>query len=394
MDNHVDRLSHEELEALAQDRGQPCISIFMPTFQAAVDVKQNPIRLKDLLKEAERGLTARGMRSPDAIELLAPAYDLAGRSDFWEKQSDGLAVFVSHDLFRYYRLPVKFQDREVVNNRFYIKPLLSVLHVDGTFYILALDQKDIRLLQGSRDTIVSVPLEQLHIPTNMAEALPNEEFQAAYQIHSFPSGEPNSKYGQTAIQHGEGVAEENPKNKIRRFLQKVDDGLRNWFGDGKAPLVLAGVEYLVPIYKEVTSYPTLAERAILGNPKTLSARELHDRAWPIVEPMFRTPLEKDRDLYRQFTGEKDKHASNDLKAVLPAAFYGRVATLFVDRDSQMWGTFDPTTEELVEHSQRRPEDDDLLDLASLHTILNDGTVYALERDQMPDKSPIAAVFRY
>jgi hypothetical protein len=393
MDHHVDHLSHEELEALARDRGQPCISIFMPTFQAAVDVKQNPIRLKDLLKEAERGLTARGMRSPDAMELLAPAYDLSGRSEFWEKQSDGLAVFVSRDLFRYYRLPVKFQDRAVVNNRFYIKPLLSVLHDDGTFYILALDQKDIRLLQGSRDSIVSVPLEELHVPRSMAEALPNEEFQAANQMHSFPNAEPNSKYGQTAILHGEGITED-PKSKIRRFFQKVDDGLRNSFGDGKAPLVLAGVEYLIPIYKEVNSYPTLAEKPILGNTKSLSAQELHDRAWPIVEPMYRMPLEKDRDLYRQFMGEKDKRASNDLKVIVPAAFYGRVATLFVDRDSQMWGTFDPATEELSVHPERKPQDDDLLDLASLQTILNDGTVYALERDQMPDKSPIAAVFRY
>lgn len=393
MDKHVDHLSHEELEALAQNRAEPCISIFMPTFQAGADVQQNPIRLKDLLKEAEKGMTARGMRSPDAMDLLAPAYDLLGRSDFWEMQSDGLAVFISRDTFHYYRLPVKFPAQVVVNNRFYIKPLLSVLHDDGTFYILALDQKDIRLLQGSRDSIVSVPLEELRVPRSMAEALPNEEFQAAHQMHSFPSGEPHGKYGQTAILHGQGIAEEDSKSKIRRFLQKVDDGLRT-LGDGKAPLVLAGVEYLLPIYKEVNSYPTLAEKPILGNTKSLSAQELHDRAWPIVEPLFRMPLEKDRDLYRQFMGEKDKHASNDPKVIVPAAFYGRVATLFVDRDSQMWGTFDPATEELAVHAEKKREDDDLLDLASLQTILNDGTVYPLERDQMPDQSPIAAVFRY
>ncbi len=393
MDHHVDRLSNVELEALALDRAQPCTSIFMHTFQAGADVQQNPIRLRELLKEAEKGLTARGMRNPDAIELLAPAYDLLGQSDFWETQSGGLAVFISHDMFRHYRLPIKFSDRVVVNTRFNIKPLLSVLHDDGTFYILALDQKDIRLLQGTRDSIASVDLAELHVPRSMAEALPNEEFQAANQMHSFPSGEPNSKYGQTAILHGEGISED-PKSKIRRFFQKVDDGLRNGFGDGKAPLVLAGVEFLLPIYKEVNSYPTLAEKPILGNTKTLSPQEMHDRAWPIVEPMFRMPLAKDRDLYRQFMGEKDKHASNDLQVIVPAAFYGRVATLFVDRDSQMWGTFDPGTEALVVHPERKPEDDDLLDLASLQTVLNNGTVYPLERDQMPDKSLIAAVFRY
>lgn len=393
MDRHVDNLSHDDLEGFAQHRAQPCISIFMRTFQAAADVQQNPIRLRDLLKDAEKQLTAQGMRNPDAMELLAPAYDLFGRSDFWETQSKGLAIFLSRDTFRHFRLPVQFSDRVVVNNRFNIKPLLSVLHDDGTFYVLALDQKDIRLLQGSRDNIVPVPLDELGVPTSMSAALPNEEFQAANQLHTFPSGEPNSKYGQTAITHGQGISED-PKSKIRRFLQKVDDGLRSWFGESKAPLVLAGVEYLLPIYREVTSYPTLADKPILGNPKGLKDNELHDRAWSIVEPMFHKPLEKDRDLYRQFMGEKDQHASNDLKVIVPAAAYGRVATLFVDRDQRLWGTFDPATEQVTIHEERKPEDDDLLDLASLQTILNNGTVYALERDQMPDKSPIAAVFRY
>ena len=106
MDRHVDNLSHEDLEALAQNRAEPCISIFMRTFQATADVQQNPIRLKELLKDAEKQLTARGMRNPDALELLAPAYDLLGRSDFWETQSRGLANRVSPKL-RLDRIPPK-----------------------------------------------------------------------------------------------------------------------------------------------------------------------------------------------------------------------------------------------------------------------------------------------
>ncbi len=393
MDRHVDNLRNEDLLMLAQDRAQPCISIFMRTYQTGADVQQNPIRLRDLLKNAEKQLIAQGMRHPNALDLLAPMYELMGRSDFWEAQSKGLAVFLSRDTFRYYRQPVQFLDRVVVNNRFCIKPLFSDLH-DGTFYVLALDQKDLRLLQGSRDKIVEVPIDQVGVPTSISEALPNEEFQAANQMHSFPSGEPNSKYGQTAILHGQGTAEEDPKNKIRRFFQKVDDGLRTWFGDGKAPLVLAGVEYLLPIYKEVSRYPTLANKPILGNPRAWSAKELHDRAWPLVEPMFRKPLDKDRDLVRQFLGEKDQHASHDPSVIVPAAFYGRVATLFVDRDKQLWGTFDPTTEMLAIHETRKRSDEDLLDLAALQTVLNNGTVYALEREEMPDEYPLSAVFRY
>lgn len=39
-------------------------------------------------------------------------------------------------------------------------------------------------------------------------------------------------------------------------------------------------------------------------------------------------------------------------------------------------------------------DEDLYDLAAVQTFLNDGVVYAVERDRMPKGAEIAAIFRY
>jgi len=47
-------------------------------------------------------------------------------------------------------------------------------------------------------------------------------------------------------------------------------------GIKKAPLVLAGVEYLFPIYQEANTYPDLVEEGITGNPENLKPEELHD----------------------------------------------------------------------------------------------------------------------
>jgi hypothetical protein len=46
------------------------------------------------------------------------------------------------------------------------------------------------------------------------------------------------------------------------------------------------------------------------------------------------------------------------------------------------------------HEAAEPGDEDLLDFAAIHTLLNDGTVYAVEPEKMPDESSWAAVFRY
>ncbi|RPJ11944.1 MAG: hypothetical protein EHM37_10145 [Deltaproteobacteria bacterium] len=42
-----------------------------------------------------------------------------------------------------------FKELAVVSHRFHVKPLLPVLTSDGTFYILALSQNQLRLLEGT-----------------------------------------------------------------------------------------------------------------------------------------------------------------------------------------------------------------------------------------------------
>jgi hypothetical protein len=46
------------------------------------------------------------------------------------------------------------------------------------------------------------------------------------------------------------------------------------------------------------------------------------------------------------------------------------------------------------HREVKPGDEDLLDFAAVHTLLNDRTVYAVEPEKVPDDASLAAVFRY
>jgi hypothetical protein len=44
----------------------------------------------------------------------------------------------------------------IVSERFHVKPLLPLLSGDGRFYVLALSQNEIRLLQGTRYSVEQV----------------------------------------------------------------------------------------------------------------------------------------------------------------------------------------------------------------------------------------------
>ncbi len=386
--------STAELDALAKEQALWCISIYMPTHRKGVETQQNPVRLKELLKKAEARLAEEGIRAPDAQDRLRPAAALLDMHDFWQFQSDGLAVFLSPKLFRYYRLQHSFDNVVIVNNRFFLKPLLPVLVGDGRFYILALSQGQVRLLRGTRNSVDEVYLDDIPgLPQNVGQAVKDYEFGKERNLHTFDSGEARQKWGRTAVFHGTGGSEEDTKINIRRFFHQVNYGLHIILADQHAPMVLAGLEFLHPIFREVNTYPHLLNEGIKRSTDDMKPEELQALAWKLIGPMFKAPEQQAIEAYKQLTGERNERATNDLRQVIPAAFYGRVGTLLVDRAAHQWGKFDPSTENLQFHTERQRGDEDLVDLAAVQTILNNGNVFTFPPNEMPDH-PVAAVLRY
>lgn len=383
-------LSKAELEALIQRKNGWHVSIYMPTHRLSDEIEQDPIRFKNLVTEAEDKLKEAGMRGPKAKALLEPLHELRDSRIFWRHQSDGLAIFISPDVFRYQRLPLNFDELVVVSGRFHIKPLLPLLSSDGRFYILSLSQNEIRLLQGTRYSVGEVDLEE--IPESLQEAFKWEDPERRLQWHTSSSNEPGYR---AAAFHGHlANAEIDSKDFIKRYFQKIDKGLGEILADENAPLILAGVDYLQPIYKQVNSYQQILDEGVKGNPEKLDMAELHEKVWSIVAPQFKKEREEAAELYKQLAGQSNERASEELEEIVPAAVFERVETLFVPQEVNRWGQFDPESGEVTLHSEHEPGDENLLDLAAAHTFLNNGTVYAVEADQVPGGGAIAAIFRY
>ncbi len=390
----MDHVTKDDLTTLIDRQGKWCVSIYMPTVRAGTETQQNPIRFRNLLREAEERLVDLGMRAPEAQEMLKPLDDLQNDIHFWRHQSDGLAVFLCEGEVRSFRVPVDFRERVVVNERLYIKPLLPLFSGDGRFYILAISQDQIRLLEGTRDSVAEVELTG--VPESMAEALWPDDPERQLQfrtIRSQPRGGTGGTEGTVAF-HGHGVGDELDKQDIKRYLQKVDRGLMDKLADERAPLLLAGVDYLLPIYREATKYQYLLDEGLTGNPDNLSARELHAQAWELVKPVFTKAQADAAARYHEHAGRDDGQASNDLKTVLRAAHEGRIDVLFVAVGAQEWGQFRTHSFNVHVHPEMQPGDQDLIDLAAVQTVVNGGTVYAVEQDEVPGGGPIAAVFRY
>ncbi len=381
-------LTREDLTILMEKQDDHCISIYLPTYRAGSETHQGRIRLKNLLQEAERRLIANGMRSPDAERYLKPIQKLGVDNSFWQHQRDGLAIFLASDALHYYSLPVNFKEFVHIGGRFHLKPLLPLLSADGQFYLLALSQNRVRALECTRTSVREI--EGLDIPHDLAESMQFDDPERQLQYHT-NTLEANDR-GAAAIYHGHGVGIDDNKDNILRYFRLIDRGLHPLLRDKKVPLVLAGVEFLFPIYEEANTYAYLADEGIPGNPEELSAEDLQTLAWPLVEHYFHKAEQEALTYYGPLKGTG--LTTQDIAEAAPAAYQGRVEVLFVADDSEKWGRYDPASNAVQLHQEPEIDDEDMLDFTALQTIKNGGTVYMLAGDQIPDGGTLAALFRY
>lgn len=376
-----------DLRLLYKNNSSPSISIYMPTHRVGEETRQDPIRFKNLLAQAEEKLRERNLRTPEIENLLAPAYRLFSNSPFWRHMADGLAMFIAGNFFRYYPLPLRFKEHCAVADQFYLTPLFPLLSGDGSFFILALSQNEVRLLEGTRENVNEIELED--IPENLAETIESESRERVLQFHTRTGGGSRKR---PAVFFGQGSDEDKTRQDIIRYFRQIDQGLSSLLRGEQAPLLLAGVEYLMTLYRGLNSYPNLKNDGIPGNPERLSNQELHQRAWEIIGPDF---LEEQRALITRYEGlAGTEKASNDIEVILPAAYQGRVEGLLVANGAQLWGKYDPQTSQLQVYPFTEPGHIELIQDAAIQTILNRGIVYSVDPDQIPGETSLAAIFRF
>ena len=153
----MDVVTVSDLRELTSQSGI-CVSICMPTHRAGAETLQDPIRLKNLLRSARSQLRGLGLEPALVLQILTPVAGLEEDHDFWQHQSDGLAIYCSPECFRMFRVPLSLPELAVAAARFHLKPLLSLLAGNAYFYVLALSQNRTRFFLAGRDQISEIGL--------------------------------------------------------------------------------------------------------------------------------------------------------------------------------------------------------------------------------------------
>lgn len=386
----MDTLKKTDLQQLIESNGEWHVSLYMPANPVGQEQLQDPIRLKNLLSQAEKDLLEYNVRRPDVEQMLGPAEELLSNKEFWRSEGRGLAVFLSNDVSRIYRLSGSFEELAVVGKSFYVQPILPLLSGNDNFYILTLSQNRTRLFVASRDHLSEVEL--IGTPASMSEALQIDDLQKNL---GFQTSTDNSGTGgeRAAVHYGQG--EQNDKKELLlRYFQQLDDGIARVVENSTAPMVIAGVDYLLPIFREASTYKNLVEEGIVGSPDRQDLTELHAEAWKLVEPIFLDNQQKAIDRFSEFHGQQNGLATNDLDTAVKAAIGGRVETLIVPLGIRKWGRYDPATDSVHFDPEPTSENADMINYAVAETILNSGNVYTVPAEQLPGGGDVAAILRF
>lgn len=363
-----------------------CVSAFLPAHEVGGQEGGDMLRLKNLLRGAQDELVQLGMRRPEASSLLAGAIpDGLGDPTSGEFHRGGVALFAAPDLYRSYRLAGEAPPLVTVARRFHLKPFLRMLEHDVRFAVLAVTRGFARLFAG--DSRGLQPIDVPEMPASLDDAVQYDDREPVLFSHSAS----RRGRGVVAAFHGQGDRGDYLPEDMMRYLRMIDASLSSVIGDND-PLVLAGSRDVVALYRGVSDHGSLLEQDVLGNPEAMAGDDLHAKAWEMVEAATRRSALAAVARFRERDGTGK--ASSAPSTVIPAARRGRVETMIVASDAQLWGRYGDGTDGPEPHHTRRPGDEDLLDTAAVDAWKARATIHVVPRAVVPSESDIAALFRY
>lgn len=368
---HIDLPSRAEIEKLASFSGYPCISIYLRTTPLTQDAQADRIELKNLLKDAveqlERADTPKRTIWPIEEKIEALIEDDA----FWVTQAHSLAIFVTPEKIKTFRLANRLTTSCTVSDRFLIKPLLRAIAFQHHAFVLAISIGDVRLTEISAD----LPPHEVSVP-----GLPRDAFHVL---------------GRTMVERkgdmvGGQAGSEN--TQLTRYARAVDQALRPVLSGHEQPMIVAAAEPMASIFKSVSTYSHLADAVISGAADRVTDGELAESARSILDSIYADEIARLNQLFAE--REAQGRATTDPAQAARAATFGAIDTLIVDMESDLAGDISESDGTLTFAEEGDTTAHSITDEIVRRALLSGAHVIAARRADVPREDALAAILRY
>jgi hypothetical protein len=389
---HIDIPTPAEFRSLAAVKRDICVSLYVPTEPLRVREHQNRVAVEDLAADALQQLKEAAVEKRQIAAIEEQLRHLARPEDddpdedkirklqnkkpdpleeFWKFQGHGLAVLATPRAMHLYRMPYRPRPLAEVADRFHLAPLLRLLASPQEIYVLALSEKNVRLVRA----FVNLPPIRVHVPE-----LPHDAEQVARRASI---RERNAK---GRLQGSEGV-----KVLLEKFVRRVDQALERALAGRSTPLVMAADEPLASMFRSISTYPGLMEDVIPGNPNQKSDAQLEDSALPLLDQRYRSELGA---VIARYDELKPRRATTDVSYSAHAATAGAIEQLLVDLDATVPGFVSEIDGSVTYASSDDAEAYSVVDEIARRALSTGARVLGARREELPERAPLVAILRY
>ncbi len=340
----------------------PNVSILLTTHKTSPDNSQDAMVLKKLSKEAERRLREE-FNKRDIKQLLEKLNKTVSSIDV-RQNLDGLAIFVNKSFERVVRLPFPVRERIIIDDSFATRDLIRAMNRGVNYYILSVSAGFVRLFEAYRDKF-----------SEITEG-------------GFPYANPFSRG--TNLEESTSWKEA----RLREFFHMVDKSFLQIHHQHRMPIVIAGVERNISLYKEVTTFSDKIILTLEGNYDNTSAHELALLIWPEVKKKM---AEKRRQVLKKLDEAIGrKRLVTGIEEVWKLASEGRGELLVVEEDYQQAArvSTNGNTITLVNSRGIPGTTEDLVDDIAEKVVSTGGRVVFAENGSLNRYNQIALVLKY
>jgi len=266
-------MSDVEIEEILDHKEEFCVSIILPTHRLMPDRFQDKLVFKKIVSEVKNLLIEKSKESQkDISNVIANLEKQYEQIDF-NHSLDGLGIFVSSTISKSIRFPFSVVEKISISDKFYVRDLLYYNQTMFDYYVLSLQENEVRLFEG-----LGSKLKEVH----------NTDFPLEYKIeYEYSDASRITSNGSTVFKQFEKDKTEIQEIRMKDFFKKADKKLVNYEYFGR-PILLAGDKRLITDYLQLTKNLNNVIGKIQGNFNVDILQDFSVKAWGEVQRSFRT----------------------------------------------------------------------------------------------------------
>ena len=357
----------DQLAKLAEEKSYPSVTISFNTSRTIPDNQQDPIKLKNLVKEAEERILEK-MHWREAPEVLEKLKALPEEMEV-HKNIESLNIYVSKDTFEFIRTTNPVVHEGVwVDETFAIRPLIKAVNRIEEYLVLYLTQKGVHLYKAIDNTIV--------------EEINNDDFpftESGYNLsHVFADDRTND------IQ----------QNRLKNFINQVDKAVLRVDPTYSTPVLVVSVADNYSYLLDEADRPAV----YIGNVSAdfnspTQKHEFMADAWEFMKERQKAHRTELIEEMQEAVGQGN--VVTDLEEIYQAAIDGRGDLLIVHQDfQQAVRMIDDRTFEFVEDPTEEGAIDDITSIIAWEVISKKGRAIFTSQEEIKDLGNIVLKTRY